>query len=50
MGDTTPLIATYLVCVIGSPLAPAIYLGLAGLISLLAALTLGETAGQPLKP
>jgi MHS family proline/betaine transporter-like MFS transporter len=49
VGGTTPLIATYLVSVIGSPLAPAIYLGLAGLISLIPALGLEETAGRPLK-
>lgn len=49
VGGTTPLIATYLISVICSPLAPALYLGLAGLISLVPALALKETAGQPLQ-
>ena len=46
---TALLFATYLVSVTGSPLAPALYLGVAALISLAAALGLKETAGQFLR-
>lgn len=47
-GGTTPLVATWLVSVTGSPLAPAFYLMAAALGTTLAALAMPERAGQPL--
>ena len=47
-GGTTPLVATWLVNVTGSPLAPAFYLMAAALGTTLAALAMPERAGQPL--
>jgi MHS family proline/betaine transporter-like MFS transporter len=47
-GGTTPLLATWLVNVTGSTLAPAFYLMAAALGTTLAALIMPERAGQPL--
>jgi MHS family proline/betaine transporter-like MFS transporter len=47
-GGTTPLVATWLVTVTGSTLAPAFYLMAAALGTTLAALAMPERAGQPL--
>jgi MHS family proline/betaine transporter-like MFS transporter len=47
-GGTTPLVATWLVNVTGSTLAPAFYLMAAALGTTLAALAMPERAGQPL--
>ena len=47
-GGTTPLVATWLVNVTGSTLAPAFYLMAAALGTTLAALIMPERAGQPL--
>lgn len=47
-GGTTPLLATWLVNVTGSTLAPAFYLMAAALGTTLAALAMSERAGQPL--
>ena len=48
-GGTTPLLATWLVNVTGSTLAPAFYLMAAALGTTLAALAMPERAGQPLR-
>jgi MHS family proline/betaine transporter-like MFS transporter len=47
-GGTTPLVATWLVNVTGSTLAPAFYLMAAALGTTVAALAMPERAGQPL--
>jgi MHS family proline/betaine transporter-like MFS transporter len=47
-GGTTPLVATWLVNVTGSTVAPAFYLMAAALGTTLAALAMPERAGQPL--
>jgi MHS family proline/betaine transporter-like MFS transporter len=47
-GGTTPLIATGLISVTGSTLAPAFYLMAAALGTTFAALSMSERAGQPL--
>lgn len=47
-GGTTPLVATWLVNVTGSPLTPAFYLMAAALGTTLAALAMPERAGKPL--
>ena len=47
-GGFAPLIFTYLLQRTGNPTAPAFYILGAGIISVLAALTIAETAGRPL--
>lgn len=47
-GGTTPYIVTWLTSSTGDPMAPAFYIVIAAVISMLAALTLRETAGKPL--
>lgn len=47
-GGFAPLIFTYLLQSTGNPIAPAYYILGAGIISVLAALTITETAGRPL--
>jgi MFS transporter, MHS family, proline/betaine transporter len=47
-GGFAPLIFTYLLQRTGNPAAPAFYILGAGIISVLAALTIAETAGRPL--
>ena len=47
-GGTTPLVATWLVSVTGSTLAPAFYLMAAALGTTVAALLMPERAGKPL--
>ncbi|MEO4040183.1 MFS transporter [Hoeflea sp. CAU 1731] len=49
-GGTTPLVATYLVRRTSDDFAPVYYLIAAAAISLLATITLKETAGKPLPP
>lgn len=48
-GGSAPLIFTFLLQRTESPISPAFYVLLAGVISTAAALTMPETAGQPLK-
>jgi MHS family proline/betaine transporter-like MFS transporter len=48
-GGTTPLIASSLVESTGDPLVPAYYLMAAGVVGLISALYLYETAGKPLR-
>ncbi len=48
-GGTTPLIASSLVESTGDPLVPAYYLMAAGVVGLISALCLYETAGKPLR-
>jgi MHS family proline/betaine transporter-like MFS transporter len=48
-GGTAPLVATYLVSVTGSPLAPAFLLIAAAFVSLIVIATIKETAGTPLQ-
>src|SRR5262245_43047082 len=48
-GGTTPLVATWLIHVTGSTVAPAFYLMAAALGTTLAALAMPERAGQPLR-
>ncbi len=48
-GGTTPLVATWLVNVTGSTMAPAFYLMAAALGTTLAALAMPERGGQPLR-
>jgi MHS family proline/betaine transporter-like MFS transporter len=48
-GGTTPLVATWLVTVTGSVLAPAYYLMAAALGTTLAALAMPERGGLPLR-
>jgi MHS family proline/betaine transporter-like MFS transporter len=47
-GGTTPLVATWLVNVTGSTVAPAFYLMAAALGTTVAALAMPERAGRPL--
>lgn len=47
-GGTAPLIFTYLLQRTGDPISPTFYLLVAGIVSFLAALTVSETAGEPL--
>jgi MFS transporter, MHS family, proline/betaine transporter len=47
-GGVAPLIFTYLLQRVGNPIAPAFYILGAGIISVLAAITIAETAGRPL--
>ena len=42
------MIFTYLLQRVGNPIAPAFYILGAGIISILAAITIAETAGRPL--
>lgn len=49
LGGTTPLVCATLVELTGSPLAPAGYVSLACLVSLLLAVRTGETAREPLR-
>lgn len=48
-GGTTPLIASALIQATGDDMAPACYLVVAGVIGLIAAFFLHETAGKPLR-
>jgi MFS transporter, MHS family, proline/betaine transporter len=48
-GGTAPFVATYLISVTGSNLAPALYLMFAVALSLIAALVMKETAKEPLR-
>jgi len=48
-GGFAPLIFTYLLQRTGNPVSPAFYILGAGIISVLAALTITETAGRPLR-
>ncbi len=47
-GGTSPLIFTYLLQSTGNPISPAFYILGAALVSLVATLTVAETAGKPL--
>ena len=47
-GGFAPLIFTYLLQQTGNPISPAFYILAAGIISVVAALTIAETAGKPL--
>jgi MHS family proline/betaine transporter-like MFS transporter len=47
-GGFAPLIFTYQLQSTGNPIASAFYILGAGIISVLAALTIAETAGRPL--
>jgi MHS family proline/betaine transporter-like MFS transporter len=48
-GGTAPLIATALVQISGNPLMPAVFIIFACVVSIAMALTMKETAGQPLQ-
>ena len=48
LGGTAPMAATYLIVLTGNQLSPSLYLMAAALVSLIAILTLGETAKAPL--
>ncbi|OAN37021.1 MFS transporter [Mycolicibacterium iranicum] len=47
-GGTTPYVVTWLIATTGNSIAPAFYLITAAVVSLVAVLTLRETAGRPL--
>ena len=48
-GGTAPYVATWLVARTGNDVAPAYYVIAAAIVSLLTLLTIGETAGRPLR-
>jgi MFS transporter, MHS family, proline/betaine transporter len=48
LGGTAPMMATYLITLTGNELAPSIYIMTAALVSILAILSLTETANAPL--